>query len=154
MEPWYSLVPAIGLSCACLAPDAAAVHALDALEEVLFEENPWSGEKLAVVRLVAPDLAQALTDPFALRADMDALPVQEATGQPFASLTPGIMHACGHDCHTAMLLGAAKVLTQEREALSCSVRFIFQPNEEALPGGAPGMIADQRGAHPHRQRHR
>ena len=79
----------------------------------------------------------------ALRADMDALPLTEATGLPFASKTPGVMHACGHDTHTAMLLGAASVLAGMREELKCNVKFIFQPAEELNPtGGAPGMIRE------------
>ena len=79
----------------------------------------------------------------ALRADMDALPLTEATGLPFASTTPGVMHACGHDTHTAMLLGTACALTDMRDELRGSVKFIFQPAEELNPtGGAPGMIRD------------
>ena len=78
-----------------------------------------------------------------LRADMDALPLDEATGLPYASQTPGVMHACGHDTHTAMLLGAACVLAGMREELRGNVKFIFQPAEELNPtGGAPGMIRD------------
>ncbi|MDR1049141.1 MAG: amidohydrolase [Synergistaceae bacterium] len=78
-----------------------------------------------------------------LRADMDALPLQEDTGLPFASTVPGVMHACGHDTHTAMLLGAACVLTEMRDELPGAVKFIFQPAEELNPtGGAPGMIRD------------
>ncbi len=75
-----------------------------------------------------------------LRADMDALPVAEDTGLPFASTVPGVMHACGHDGHTAMLLGAATVLTKLRSELAGNVRFIFQPSEERNGGAAP-MIA-------------
>ena len=79
----------------------------------------------------------------ALRADMDALPLTEATCLPFASETPGVMHACGHDTHTAMLLGTACVLSDLRDELTGSVKFIFQPAEELNPtGGAPGMIRD------------
>lgn len=69
-----------------------------------------------------------------LRADMDALPMPEDTGLPFASKTPGAMHACGHDAHTAMLVGAAQLLAARREALSGSVVFMFQPGEEGHAG--------------------
>ena len=79
----------------------------------------------------------------ALRADMDALPMCEETGLPYASEVDGVMHACGHDTHTAMLLGAACVLSELRDGLRGNVKFIFQPAEELNPtGGAPGMIAD------------
>ncbi|MCA8961038.1 MAG: amidohydrolase, partial [Planctomycetes bacterium] len=61
---------------------------------------------------------------------------------PHRSRNPGAAHLCGHDAHTAMLLGAARVLSESRDRLRCSVRFLFQPNEEQLPGGAPAMIAD------------
>jgi amidohydrolase len=75
-----------------------------------------------------------------LRADMDALPIKEATGLPYASQNPGLMHACGHDGHTAMLLGAAKYLAATR-AFNGTVNFIFQPAEEGL-GGAQAMLKD------------
>lgn len=68
------------------------------------------------------------------RADMDALPVQEETGFSFASKTPGVSHACGHDMHTAMLLGTAKVLASMQKELPGTVYFIFQPGEENRPG--------------------
>lgn len=76
----------------------------------------------------------------ALRADIDALPIQEETGLPYASKIPGKMHACGHDFHTAALIGAAYLLKEEEKALNGSVRFIFQPSEE-IGGGAEKVIA-------------
>ena len=85
-----------------------------------------------------------------LRADMDALPLTEATGLDFASQNTGVMHACGHDTHTAMLLGSACVLAGMRESLAGNVKFIFQPAEEYNPvGGAPGMIRDGVLENPH-----
>lgn len=75
-----------------------------------------------------------------LRADMDALPVQEETGLPFASVVNGVSHACGHDAHTAILLGTASVLSQMKDKLSGTVYFIFQPGEEKAPGGAQGIL--------------
>ena len=74
----------------------------------------------------------------ALRADMDALPIEEDTGLPFASKNKGVMHACGHDSHTAMLLGAAKVLVQMREQIPGTIKLIFQPAEEGCPEGEEG----------------
>lgn len=78
---------------------------------------------------------------FALRADMDALPIQETREIPYRSCQPGIMHACGHDGHTATLLGAAATLVQLREKLKGTVKFIFQPAEETV-GGATEMCAE------------
>ncbi|HEX3178693.1 MAG TPA: M20 family metallopeptidase [Methylomirabilota bacterium] len=69
-----------------------------------------------------------------LRADMDALPLHEATGLPFASEVEGAMHACGHDAHVAMLVGAARVLARRRESLAGTVLFMFQPGEEGYHG--------------------
>lgn len=78
----------------------------------------------------------------ALRADYDALPITEATGLPFASQNPGVMHACGHDMHTSSLLGAAKILSQIKDQLRGSVMVIFEPSEELYPGGARMMMDD------------
>ena len=77
----------------------------------------------------------------AIRADMDALPIDEQSGVSFASKVPGKMHACGHDVHTAIGLGAAMVLNQIKDQLKGRVKLIFQPNEEGL-GGAQAMIKD------------
>ena len=76
-----------------------------------------------------------------LRGDMDALPMTEETGLPFASQVPGAMHACGHDAHSAMLAGAARALCAQRETLAGSVVFMFQPGEEGYHG-ARHMIED------------
>jgi amidohydrolase len=77
-----------------------------------------------------------------LRADMDGLPIEEASGAAYASQNHGVMHACGHDGHTAILLTVAKVLAQRRQQFSGTVKFAFQPAEELPPGGAKGMIEE------------
>src|SRR4029077_5400033 len=76
-----------------------------------------------------------------IRADMDALPIQEQTGLPFASQVPGKMHACGHDVHTVIALGVAAALSEMQSELAGRVKLIFQPAEETL-SGAQAMIAD------------
>ena len=78
----------------------------------------------------------------ALRADMDALPIQETSDVPYRSRVDGVMHACGHDVHTTSLLGAAKILTALRSEFEGTVKLIFQPGEEKAPGGASLMIKD------------
>ncbi|MFW5785209.1 MAG: M20 metallopeptidase family protein [Chitinispirillaceae bacterium] len=75
-----------------------------------------------------------------LRADMDALPLQEENRVPYASAKKGVMHACGHDMHTAILLGAVKVLGELRDSWKGTLVFLFQPSEEEEPGGAYGLI--------------
>lgn len=76
-----------------------------------------------------------------LRADIDALPIQEASGAAYASETPGVMHACGHDAHIACLLGAAQLLAAQRKELCGEVRFVFQPAEEIGQGAKPFVAA-------------
>jgi amidohydrolase len=78
----------------------------------------------------------------ALRADMDALPVAEIAEHDFPSHNPGVMHACGHDGHMAILMGAARILAARRETLEGNVVFLFQPSEENPPGGAPLMVQE------------
>lgn len=78
----------------------------------------------------------------ALRADMDALPIQEENEVPYKSKIENVMHACGHDAHTATLFGVAKILSRHQDELNGTVKFIFQPAEEEAPGGAIRMIED------------
>ncbi|GAB4382518.1 MAG: M20 family metallopeptidase [Salibacteraceae bacterium] len=78
----------------------------------------------------------------ALRADMDALPITEQNEVDYRSENPGVMHACGHDVHTASLLGVAELLTRMKDEFSGTVKLIFQPGEEKLPGGATLMIKE------------
>lgn len=78
----------------------------------------------------------------ALRADMDALPILEANDKPYASKNPGVMHACGHDVHTSSLLGTAYILNSLKAEFGGTVKLIFQPGEEILPGGASIMIKE------------
>lgn len=79
----------------------------------------------------------------ALRADMDALPIQEANEVEYKSTVPGVMHACGHDVHTSSLLGTAKILNEIKDQFEGTVRLLFQPGEEKNPGGASYMIRDK-----------
>ncbi len=116
---------------------ATARFVADALREMDYQPRTDIGGKHGVT----VDIPVGDTPFLALRADMDALPITEETGVEYASQNPGVMHACGHDAHTAMLLGAAEILARHRDQLRTSVRLIFQPHEEKFPGGAPDMIA-------------
>lgn len=78
----------------------------------------------------------------ALRGDIDALPIEEANDVPYKSKTPGVMHACGHDVHTTVALGAARILQQVKDEFEGTIKILFQPGEEKHPGGASLMIRD------------
>jgi amidohydrolase len=79
----------------------------------------------------------------ALRGDMDALPITEANDVAYKSTNPGVMHACGHDVHTSSLLGTAKILNELKDEFEGSIKLLFQPGEERIPGGASMMIEDK-----------
>ncbi len=98
-------------------------------------------EKYGVSSIVATLNEGVGNKTIAIRADMDALPIQEETGLEFASTIPGQMHACGHDCHTAIVLGTAKKLKEMEKDIKCCVKFFFQASEEG-PSGAKRMCDD------------
>ena len=95
--------------------------------------------KSSVVATINPDKKDFT---IGIRADMDALLIQEKTDLPFKSKIDGQMHACGHDAHTAMLLGTAKALKAMEDKISCRVKLLFQPSEEGQQSGAELMVAD------------
>src|SRR5437870_2380603 len=103
---------------------------LEALEGLGLDVRTGQGTTSVVARLTGARPGPAIL----LRADMDALPMPEETELPFASEVEGAMHACGHDAHTAMLVGAARLLARRRESLAGSVVFMFQPGEEGYHG--------------------
>jgi amidohydrolase len=93
-----------------------------------------------VVGLITGDLPSDRV--IALRGDIDALPILEANDKPYTSVNTGVMHACGHDVHTSSLLGAAFILNSLKAEFGGTIKLIFQPGEEVLPGGASIMIAE------------
>lgn len=123
------------------------------------ETTQWLIQQLSLLDLptrrpsptgVVADIVGSRPGPLVvLRADIDALPIHEATGLPFASTRPGVMHACGHDGHTSILLGVANLLTPMRTNLAGTIRLLFQAAEEVAPGGAlplvqKGLVDDAR----------
>ncbi|MBU5256052.1 M20 metallopeptidase family protein [Tissierella praeacuta] len=124
-------IPEIGLNL-----EQTSQYVIKQLEEMGIEYRKNIGVS-GIVGLIKGDKPGRT---IALRADMDALPIKEETGLPFASKN-GNMHACGHDAHTAILLGAAKVLNENKDKIKGNVKLIFQPAEEG-PGGAKPMIED------------
>jgi amidohydrolase len=108
------------------------------LEELGLEYHKMADTGL--VALIKGDLPSEQV--IALRADMDALPILEANDVPYKSQNNGVMHACGHDAHTSSLLGTAKILTELKSEFGGTVKLIFQPAEEKLPGGASLMIKE------------
>jgi amidohydrolase len=142
-------------------PDAAVAemtgwrHAFHAAPELGFREHATAARVATICRGLGLDVAEGVGGTgvvatlagaggpgptLGLRAELDALPIAEAVARPHGSTRPGIMHACGHDGHMAMLLGAARLLAARR-AFTGTVRFLFQPAEEGL-GGARAMLED------------
>jgi amidohydrolase len=130
--------PEIGLQCPRTSDKIRAALAGLPLE---FREGSSSTGFVAILRGGRGGNVGGNGRTVLLRGDMDALPMQEETGLSFASKTDGAMHACGHDSHTAMLVGAVKALAVRREMLAGTVVFMFQPGEEGYHG-ARHMIAD------------
>lgn len=105
--------------------------------------NPAKGVGgTGVVALITNESFNENTPCIGLRADLDALPILEENDVPYKSKNPGVMHACGHDVHTSILLGAAEILFSMKEQLPHPVKLVFQPGEEKNPGGATLMIKD------------
>lgn len=130
---WYHVHPEIAY-----AEDATTAQICTDLDGLgIAYERPTKTGVVATIKGTAPSAYGADGSPrrrLMLRADIDALPVAEQTGLPFASQNEGCMHACGHDCHIAMLLGAAKLLAAMADQLTGEVRFVFQPAEEGGDG--------------------
>jgi len=151
--------PMIREAAARLAPGLIAIRRdIHAQPELAFQETRTAGivgaelARLGIAHRtglgrtgIVAEIAGGRPGPLlAIRADMDALPIQEETGLDFASQVPGQMHACGHDIHTSTLLGVAAVLQLMAPSLAGTVRLVFQPAEETLEGAA-AMIADGAG---------
>src|SRR6476646_7364883 len=118
----------------------AETRTSDAVAERV-EKAGWRVTRLPQSGLVA-DLGEG-RPLVALRADLDALPVQDATTDPWTSTVPGVAHACGHDVHTSAMVGAGLALAaaHEEQPLAGRVRLLFQPAEEVMPGGALEVVA-------------
>lgn len=117
-----------------------SVFVANKLEELGLEYHKMADTGL--VALIKGEKPSDAGNVVALRADMDALPILEANDVPYKSQNPGVMHACGHDAHTSSLLGTAKILTELKSQFAGTVKLIFQPAEEKLPGGASLMIKE------------
>lgn len=129
------------------------LHAHPELSYVEFETSKFVQQKLAEYNIPYTVIAKTgvvgviegknpQSKIVALRADMDALPIEEQNDVEYKSCVKGVMHACGHDVHTACLLGAARILSETKENWEGTVKLIFQPGEEKNPGGASLMIAE------------
>ena len=132
-----------------------AIHQRPELSNQEFETSALVHRELEaagitdIIKVVATGLIARIqgegggkTKTLAIRADLDALPMTELSGLPFASKNPGVMHACGHDAHTAMVLAAALALHRRRDTFSGTVQFIFQPAEEAEPLGGRTLVQE------------
>lgn len=129
------------------------LHAHPELSFQEFETSKFIKEKLSswgidytemantgIVGIIKGDLSSDQV--IALRADMDALPILEANEKPYKSTNPGVMHACGHDVHSSSLLGTAFILNEMKSQFGGTIKLVFQPGEEILPGGASIMIKE------------
>ncbi|MBC6990828.1 M20 family metallopeptidase [Hymenobacter sp. BT491] len=151
------LIPRIHQLATQVAADVVALrHHLHAHPELSFQEfqtaafvteqlqnlglKPQAMATTGVVALIEGRNPESRV--VALRADMDALPIQEQNEVPYRSQNAGVMHACGHDVHTSSLLGTARILSQLRDEFEGTVKLIFQPGEEIVPGGASIMIKE------------
>lgn len=106
-------------------------------------EHQKNVAQTGIIGIIRADHHAADAPAIALRADLDALPIQEQRDSPYKSIVPGVMHACGHDVHTSILLGSLQIIHKYRNQLPQPVRFIFQPGEEKLPGGASLLLKDE-----------